>query len=670
MAGIDLGIRGLHFARPHLRLAHKIAAIGLAGILGAALLGAIYLVGASSQESFSAGARDAQAIYVRASSLSGLLLESRRAEKDFLLTNEMQHADKQRELAKTIESEIETLRKEASAAGKVEIAKAVEQIADGFHDYAMQFASVIEIRQRLGLKESEGLEGALRKAVQSIETRLKDFDDAPLTVTMLMMRRHEKDFMLRRDPKYGAELAKRANEFSKAVAANPLLSPADRTDINSKLSDYERNFNAWMEAANSLGRAQRATQRAYTAIEPMIEAMIKQVEASFNEMSALNEKAGEATALRMQISIALIILLLSVIAFFVGRSVSRPLKAMTSAMGELANGNLDIALPGLDRKDEIGAMAVAVDRFRIRAAERAQQRAEDKRKEDERLAAGHRAAMVALADQFEGAVGSIVERVSQASAELEACSGTLSQTAQTTQQLTMTVTAASEQASANVEAVAGATEEMSSSVNEISRQVHESSRIASEAVQQASKTDRRIAELTQAATRIGDVVALITAIAEQTNLLALNATIEAARAGDAGRGFAVVASEVKQLASQTAKATEEIGTQVAGMQAATNESVAAIKEIGGTIGRISEIATAIAAAVEEQDSVTKDIARNVQQAAAGASQVVSHIGEVNRGASETGAASGNLLTSAQSLSGESHRLKSEVEKFLATVRAA
>ncbi len=670
MAGIDLGIRGLHFARPHLRLAHKIAAIGLAGILGAALLGAIYLVGASSQESFSAGARDAQAIYVRASSLSGLLLESRRAEKDFLLTNEMQHADKQRELAKTIESEIETLRKEASAAGKVEIAKAVEQIADGFHDYAMQFASVIEIRQRLGLKESEGLEGALRKAVQSIETRLKDFDDAPLTVTMLMMRRHEKDFMLRRDPKYGAELAKRANEFSKAVAANPLLSPADRTDINSKLSDYERNFNAWMEAANSLGRAQRATQRAYTAIEPMIEAMIKQVEASFNEMSALNEKAGEATALRMQISIALIILLLSVIAFFVGRSVSRPLKAMTSAMGELANGNLDIALPGLDRKDEIGAMAVAVDRFRIRAAERAQQRAEDKRKEDERLAAGHRAAMVALADQFEGAVGSIVERVSQASAELEACSGTLSQTAQTTQQLTMTVTAASEQASANVEAVAGATEEMSSSVNEISRQVHESSRIASEAVQQASKTDRRIAELTQAATRIGDVVALITAIAEQTNLLALNATIEAARAGDAGRGFAVVASEVKQLASQTAKATEEIGTQVAGMQAATNESVAAIKEIGGTIGRISEIATAIAAAVEEQDSVTKDIARNVQQAAAGASQVVSHIGEVNRGASETGAASGNLLTSAQSLSSESHRLKSEVEKFLTTVRAA
>ena len=423
MAGIDLRIRGLRFARPHLRLTHKIAAIGLAGILGAALLGAIYLIGSSSQESFTTGARDAQAIYARASKLSTLLLESRRAEKDFLLTNDMQHANRQRELAKTIESEIEILRKQAAASGKIDVAKAAEQIADGFHDYAMQFASVIEIRQRLGLKETEGLEGALRKSVHAVETRLKDFDDAPLTVTMLMMRRHEKDFMLRRDPKYGDDLAKRANEFSKAVAANPLMSPADRTDITSKLSDYERNFNAWMEAANGLGRAQRATQKAYTAIEPVIEAMIKQVETSFNDMSALNEKAGEATGLRMQISIALIILLLSMIAFFVGRSISRPVKVMTNAMGELANGNLDIALPGLDRKDEIGAMAVAVDRFRIRAAERAQQRAEDKRNEDERRAAEHRAAMIALADQFEGAVGAIVQRVSQASTELEACWG-------------------------------------------------------------------------------------------------------------------------------------------------------------------------------------------------------------------------------------------------------
>jgi methyl-accepting chemotaxis protein len=221
-----------------------------------------------------------------------------------------------------------------------------------------------------------------------------------------------------------------------------------------------------------------------------------------------------------------------------------------------------------------------------------------------------------------------------------------------------------------VQAVASATEELSSSVSEIGRQVQESSNIASQAVRQAQQTDARINELSQAAGRIGDVVKLITAIAEQTNLLALNATIEAARAGEAGRGFAVVASEVKQLASQTAKATEEISAQIASMQTATQDSVGAIKEIGGTIGRISEIAGAIAAAVQEQGAATGEIARNVGEAAKGTAEVASNITAVNRGAGETGSASAQVLISAQSLSAESDHLKAEVEKFLSTVRAA
>jgi methyl-accepting chemotaxis protein len=211
---------------------------------------------------------------------------------------------------------------------------------------------------------------------------------------------------------------------------------------------------------------------------------------------------------------------------------------------------------------------------------------------------------------------------------------------------------------------------MTSSVNEISRQVQESARIAGDAVKQAQETDQRINALSHAAGRIGDVVKLITAIAEQTNLLALNATIEAARAGEAGRGFAVVASEVKQLASQTAKATDEISTQIAGMQTATQESVAAIKEIGDTIGRISQIASTIAAAVEEQGAATQEIARNVGEAAKGTQQVAANITDVNRGAGETGSASSQVLSSAQSLSGESNQLKLEVERFLSTVRAA
>jgi methyl-accepting chemotaxis protein len=232
------------------------------------------------------------------------------------------------------------------------------------------------------------------------------------------------------------------------------------------------------------------------------------------------------------------------------------------------------------------------------------------------------------------------------------------------------VASASEEASSNVQTVASAAEEMSASVSEVGRQVQESSRIAGEAVRQAEKTDARIAQLSQAAGRIGDVVKLITAIAEQTNLLALNATIEAARAGEAGRGFAVVAQEVKALAAQTAKATDEISTQIAGMQTATLESVGAIKEIGATITRISEIATTIAAAVEEQGAATSEIARNVGEAARGTSQVAANIGDVNRGATETGSASTQVLASAQSLSRDSSRLKSELEAFLSTVRAA
>jgi methyl-accepting chemotaxis protein len=287
-----------------------------------------------------------------------------------------------------------------------------------------------------------------------------------------------------------------------------------------------------------------------------------------------------------------------------------------------------------------------------------------------RAAQARRRQMHALADTFESAVGGIVGTVSSASTELEAAAGTLANTAESTQQLSTMAAGASEEASSNVESVAAASEELAASVGEIGRQVQESSRIAGEAVRQAEKTDGRIAQLSHAAQRIGDVVKLITAIAEQTNLLALNATIEAARAGEAGRGFAVVAAEVKSLASQTAKATEEIAGQIAGMQAATGDSVAAIKEIGTTISRIAEIASTIAAAVEQQGTATQEISRNVQQAADGTAQVAANIGEVARGAAETGSASGQVLASAAELSREGSKLKIEVDTFLRTVRAA
>jgi methyl-accepting chemotaxis protein len=359
-----------------------------------------------------------------------------------------------------------------------------------------------------------------------------------------------------------------------------------------------------------------------------------------------------------------------VVSFLIGRNISRPVVAMSKAMRELAAGNFEVQLPGLDRRDEVGQMAHAVEEFKVQAVAKAERETAEREQKNRELAAARRAELHSLAESFEAAVGNIIEKVGTASNELESSAVVLTKSSAATQQLSTVVATASEETSANVQSVASATEEMAGSINEIGRQVSDSNRIANEAVDQAQKTDARIAELSLAANRIGDVTQLITTIAEQTNLLALNATIEAARAGDAGRGFAVVAQEVKALAAQTAKATSEISTQIAGMQAATQDSVHAIKEISGTIGRVSEIAAAIAAAIEEQGAATQEIARNVQQAAIGSSQVATSIADVNRGAGDTGSASSQVLSSAQLLSSENKRLKAEVVKFLATVRAA
>jgi len=382
-------------------------------------------------------------------------------------------------------------------------------------------------------------------------------------------------------------------------------------------------------------------------------------------------EAGVAAArLTMIIASAVGLVVGSMLAIGFAYSLTRPINMLAKSMLELADGDFNIVLPGVARKDEVGLVARAVEKFKVLAERRAREDAEAKINRDQVLAEQRRGDMNRIADGFEAVVGQIVQTVSSTSNELESSASALTGTAERGKQLATMVAAASEEASTNVQSVASATEELSTSVNEISRQVQQSARMASEAVDQARGTTERVGELSKAATRIGDVVELINTIAGQTNLLALNATIEAARAGEAGRGFAVVASEVKALAEQTAKATGEIGQQISGIQMATQESVNAIREISGTIERLSEVSSTIAAAVEQQGAATQEISRNVQHAAHGTQQVSSNITDVERGASETGAASSRVLSAAQLLSSDSNRLKLEVHKFLETVRAA
>ncbi|MCW8915070.1 MAG: methyl-accepting chemotaxis protein [Magnetovibrio sp.] len=356
-----------------------------------------------------------------------------------------------------------------------------------------------------------------------------------------------------------------------------------------------------------------------------------------------------------------------VVSFLIIRSIVGPVNGMTVAMGALADGNLHTDIPALDKNDEIGEMAQAVQVFKdnaIRTQEmEAEAKAQKQKTEEEKIRL-----MMTMADDFENSVGGVVNSVSSASTEMQSSASTLSATAEQTSQQAATVAAASEEASANVQTVASASEELSSSISEISRQVVQSTQIADSAVAEIDGANEKVQGLADAANKIGEVVALITDIADQTNLLALNATIEAARAGEAGKGFAVVASEVKNLANATAKATEEISTQIGDIQGATKDAVEAIGSIGSTINQISEIAGTIAAAVEEQGAATQEIARNVEQAAAGTGEVSSNITGVNQAATETGQSAEQMLGAATELSQQSELLRGEVDKFLANIR--
>jgi methyl-accepting chemotaxis protein len=652
-----------------LRLTHKITAIGVIGVIGVALIGGIHLYGEKAMAVYRDAAESARTIAELNRKVEVELLEGRRAEKDFLLRNDAKKADGQIEMSKAVAADIETLHDSVLAIGRPELARQIEAMSASLKQYQAHFAAVVEQKRQLGLDEKSGLEGRLRASVHDIESRVDQLHESALLITMLTMRRHEKDFMLRRDRKYGDDMKKRNAEFVAGLESANIPESA-KAELKQKLADYQRDFQAWMEQALRLADELKAMSESFSAVEPVIEAVSKSVNGIRAEAERMNIAERDGTQRMMEIAILLIAASVLGAGFFIGRSVSKPLSAMRAAMMELARGNFAIVLPGLGRPDEIGEIAQAVETFKVNAEQKARDEAEAKIRQDRIAAERRKADMIRLADAFEGAIGEIVETVSSASTELEASASALTRTAVRSQELTTMVEAASEEASTNVQSVASATEELSSSVNEISRQVQESARMANEAVDQARNTNDRVGELSKAAARIGDVVELINTIAGQTNLLALNATIEAARAGEAGRGFAVVASEVKALAEQTAKATGEIGQQISGIQSATQVSVNAIRDISGTIEKLSEISSTIAAAVEEQGAATQEISRNVQQAAQGTTQVSAHITDVRQGASETGSASAQVLSAAQSLSGDSNRLKLEVSKFLDSVRAA
>jgi len=452
------------------------------------------------------------------------------------------------------------------------------------------------------------------------------------------------------------------------VASDPALAQS--------VGQAKTSFAAYAKTTGDVADAVLKSEQLYEkTMVPQIVGMQQKLAAAetsmvddFHGTTAATEAKLATASLLQEIAAGIALFLGIALAYVIGRSIAGPVTAMTSVMRRLADGDKSVEIPSRNGKDEIAAMAQAVAIFQqnmVRADNlAAEQRVEQERKEV------RQAAVERHIVKFESVVRASLGTLAESASEMRTTSQSMSATAEETSAQATTVAAAAEQASANVQTVATAAEELSSSVAEIGRQVGESTKIAGQAVAEANRTNLSVQGLSAAAQKIGDVVKLISDIASQTNLLALNATIEAARAGDAGKGFAVVASEVKSLANQTAKATEEISAQVAAMQGATGEAVQAIQGIGGTIGAINEIATTIASAVEEQGSATQEIARNVQEASKGTGQVTSNIAGVNQAASMTGTAAGQVLTAADALGQQAETLRSDVDDFLAKIRAA
>ncbi|WP_051228499.1 methyl-accepting chemotaxis protein [Pleomorphomonas oryzae] len=651
-----------------IRIGHQILLSVIIAGIGFTVIATNLLYMGRQVDTATSSARLGREVGSDAASFQQLMLQVRRAEKDFLLRSDKTYAD--RNLAQVAEAQtaLAALRNKASPLDDNEIMTAIDEIGHPLAAYQTAFSKLATTRIAMGLTPDEGLEGDLRKKVHDLESAFNALQDKDQTIRVLMLRRHEKDFMLRRDDASLDKHAKMMAEFLAAITAAP-IDGALKAKLTDLANGYGTSFKAWSTAARDLQADQQTVSDAYAALEPLVTTVTKVAADLGNSLEASAEATRRTSDRLTYLTIVIAMLTATGFALVVWRYVSKSLARIEGWMGRLSSGDYSAQSTDTAARNEIGSMARALADFSGKLAEAEQLRREAAEAEIRRR---HERAeeMRALMAAFDSSVGEIITTVSSAAQELQAAAGTLTDTAANTSIRSTGVAKATEVIAEQVQAVAAASEELSASIGEIGRGINQSHQISTQAVGEAREAASTVGDLAVTAEKIGEVIQLIDSIASQTNLLALNATIEAARAGEAGRGFAIVAAEVKNLAGQTSEATSQISDQVTRIQAATGNTVEAIRRVSDIIDKVNAIGASIASAIEEQAATTREISDRIHNVATETGRTSVSIGDVLMAAEETSGAATQVLASSGDLSQQAANLSLRVRHFISNVAAA
>ncbi len=645
------------------KIKNQIMSICTLALLGFISIAAVYFFSDNVQSKLQAHQAHSSRVLELDQDLRFQMLNARRREKDFIIRNDEKYAAKHAEVISFIKEILTDLSKEADNETGQENIRIISGIIS---EYETQFKTVVADRLAIGLDEKSGLRGELRSAVHDVEERLKELKADDLTILMLMMRRHEKDFLLRLNDKYIGRIDKRVNEFADALKQSS-ASTSEQKELLALLDKYHRSFNKLATVRLALIPKEKKLSALYAQGGPSLDALSEEAKLAYSDDAA----KAEANAELVQLVVAALIAFTAVVVFGVGswisKSLSGALNGLTQIMEDLSKGERNIEVPGADKSNEIGKISRSLLVFQNSLAENDRLNTAQEESQAQEIKAQNLRRLIA---NFDSEITKVIGQVDTAIKSMSQSAPTMRDAANQVREKCSFSAGSATQASENVQSVASASEELSVSIGEIGRKVEQSTSVTQAAVQQADDTQNIMDELAGSTQKIGQVVGLINDIAEQTNLLALNATIEAARAGEAGKGFAVVASEVKNLSNQTSKATEEIASQIEGVQETSAKAAQAIGDISTTIAQVHEIASEIAAAVEQQAAATSEIARNVEQTADLTHSMSHSLTETSNTASETEQAAGNVLSTADDLSAQSRNLNSSIQDFLKEIRAA